>query len=112
MKTCSKHGKKLALPEPEKDQWDEFMFEINEWSQPGQTSRLDLSYTFDIHQLPVSFDFLSETDVTHIEDYGPLNQVVSQLTELIREAGGHRFRQRFMSKKKQVSSIIIVALRI
>ncbi|KAI0994468.1 hypothetical protein K3495_g13713 [Podosphaera aphanis] len=86
MKACFKHGKKRALPEPEKHQWDEFIFEINEWSQP----------------LPVSFDFLSETDVTHIEEYEPLNQAVSKLTELIREAGGHRFRKRFITKKTNI----------
>ncbi|KAI0999635.1 hypothetical protein K3495_g8562 [Podosphaera aphanis] len=40
--------------------------------------------------------------MTHIEDYGPLNQAVSRLTELIREAGGFRFRKRFITKKTNI----------
>ena len=55
-----------------------------------------------MRQLSVSFDHVSETDGNQIEDYGPLNEAINQLTNLIREAGSHRFRKRYATKKTTV----------
>ena len=33
-KTCFRHSKKRAFSEPVTGRWDEFVFEINEWSHP------------------------------------------------------------------------------
>lgn len=53
--------------------------------------------------MPISFEFLAEKSGKDIEDYGMLNQSITQLTDLIREAGGHRFRRKSVAKNEKVT---------
>ncbi|RKF78192.1 hypothetical protein GcM3_066029, partial [Golovinomyces cichoracearum] len=86
LKTCSKHTNKRPLPQI--DDWDSYIYEINNWSQPGQNRKINLSYTFDLDQLPVSFGHSLEADSD-----SQLNKAIGLLVHLTREAGGHRFRK-------------------
>ncbi len=67
----------------------------------GQTRRLDLSYTFDIDQLPFSFGHSLETTDEGAINYRPLNHVMNILTYCIRDAGKHRFRKIRHFKKSE-----------
>lgn len=114
-KTCSKHNKKRFLSEL--DEWDSFIFEINSWSKSVslfnslacsnpyfiqvQTRRLDISYNFDLDQIPIAFGNSLEVASDAALDFGPLNEAVNVLNDLIQGASGYRFRQISHYKKSE-----------
>lgn len=59
---------------------------------------LDIRYTFELDQLPVSSLQLLNSGTNKEDAYNLLNQAISQLVSLIREAGVHRFRQLSVDK--------------
>lgn len=128
MKSCLKHSKKRDISQVilEADQWDSFLHEIKTFNQPGslvgytsafinsgmkfnhqsaynQVKKINISYTFDLDQLPVSFGLSLETSSDNIIDLNPLNQAIGQLVELIHEAGGYRFRQKCIAKDPAIT---------
>ena len=52
--------------------------------------------------MPTSFAFLADTSEKDIEDNRPLNEAITQLSYLIREAGGHRFRMMSIAKIENI----------
>ena len=53
--------------------------------------------------MPISFEFLAEKSGKDIEDNGMLNQSITQLTDLIREAGGCGVRRKSVEKNEKVT---------
>ena len=126
MKTCLKHSRKCDISQviSEVDHWDIFLHEIKTFNQSeslvgyisiltsfcsnsnlqsakNQNKHIDIFYTFDLDQLPVSFGQSLETSSEGITDFSPLNQPAGQLIEIIHEAGGYKFRLSYIRKESK-----------
>ena len=63
---------------------------------------INVSYTFNLNQLPVSFGQSLQMSGDNILNLTPLSQAIGQIIEAIHEVGGFKFRQSHIQKDPKI----------